>query len=380
MEMAGHIMGDLHWKMAFGIPGDWSTDYPALTGGSANDAAAFLQGLDHATSRLLKRLRHLARLQRDGDAAFEEEFAKLLDRFGTRTGRGYGSASGFRDVTWSIDPSAVRELIDLYAKADLERLEERDRSAKATRQRVVRKLRRDFGGTDVWPKLEWAHRAAVARVKAMENHNHLMEQETEGLLRQAIHRLGVAMVAAGVVDDPDDVFHLHLDELRDAARKPRDLRPLVAEREAELEHQRTLEPPPHLGKVPEAPPMMGPPPGMNGPIAESADGELSGAAASPGVATGRAVVAPDTAGFPDVEPGDILVARDAGPAWTPVFALLGGLVLDEGWAIQHAAIVCRELGIPCVLSTRTATKVIEPGSEITVDGDLGVVRLAGVAG
>ena len=135
MDTAGHIMGDLHWKMAFGIPGDWSTDYPALTGGSPNDAAAFLQGLDHATSRLLKRLRHLARLQRDGDdQAFEAEFAKLIERFGTRTGRGYGSASGFEDVTWSIDPSAVRELIAMYARADLDHLEARERAAKAARQ------------------------------------------------------------------------------------------------------------------------------------------------------------------------------------------------------------------------------------------------------
>ena len=274
----------------------------------------------------------------------------------------------------------MRELIDLYAKADLDRLDEREASSKRARQRAVRKVRKDFDGTDVWPKLERAHRSAVARVKAMENHNHLMEQETEGLLRQAIHRLGTALVAAGAIEACDDVFHLHLDELRDLARKPRDVRALVAEREAELEHQRTLEPPPHLGKAPEHPPMTGPPPGMNGPIAESADGELAGAPASPGVATGRAVVAPDTAGFPDVEPGDILVARDAGPAWTPIFALLGGLVLDQGWAIQHAAIVCRELGIPCVLSTGTATTTIEPGSQITVDGDLGVVRLAQIAG
>jgi pyruvate,water dikinase len=88
----------------------------------------------------------------------------------------------------------------------------------------------------------------------------------------------------------------------------------------------------------------------------------------------------DIAGFPDVEPGDIVVARDAGPAWTPVFAILGGLVLDEGWVIQHAAIVCRELGIPCVLSTRGATSTITTGDVITVDGDAGIVRLAEIAG
>jgi phosphohistidine swiveling domain-containing protein len=373
IETAAHIMGDLHWRMAFGIPGDWSSDYPSLTGAPAGDAATFLQGIDHATSRLLKRLRHLARLQRDGDPAFEDEFAKLLDRFGTRTGRGFGSASGFRDVTWSIDPSAVRDLIDMYAKADLDRLDEREAAAKAARQRAHRKLRRDFATTDAWPKLERAHRAAVARTKAMENHNHLMEQETEGILRQAIHRLGVAMVAAGLVDDPDDVFHLHLAELRDAAKRREDLRPLVAERAAELEAQAKLEPPPFLG-APPATPAFGHP-GDAPPVAEHVDGELPGTAASPGVATGRARVVGDITGFPEVEPGDILVARDAGPAWTPVFALLGGLVLDEGWTIQHAAIVCRELGIPCVLATGRGTSTIVDGEEITVDGDAGMVRV-----
>ena len=376
-ETAARIMGDLHWKMAFGIPGDWSTDYPALTGGTVSEAAEFLQGIDHATSRLLKRLRNLARMQRDGAPGFEDAFAELIARFGMRTGRGYGSSAGFTDVTWSIDPSAVRDLIDMYTKADLDRLDAREAAAKQARQRAVRRMRRRFAGDpEVWPKLERAHRAAIARVKAMENHNHLMEQETEGILRHANHRLGVALVAADAIDAPGDVFHLHRHELVELARHPVDVRGLVAEREAELEARRALEPPPFLGSPPATPPMTAPP-GTNPPVAERADGELPGKAASPGVATGRARVVADMAGFPDVEPGDILVARDAGPAWTPVFALLGGLVLDQGWEIQHAAIVCRELGIPCVLSTGAATSTITDGDAITVDGDRGLVQIAG---
>jgi pyruvate,water dikinase len=88
-------------------------------------------------------------------------------------------------------------------------------------------------------------------------------------------------------------------------------------------------------------------------------------------------VVAQAAAIPEVEPGDILVTTDAGPSWTPVFALLGGVVLDAGWTIQHAAIVCRELGIPCVLATGTATATIADGAEVTVDGDQGLVRIAG---
>ncbi|HVF32121.1 MAG TPA: hypothetical protein VM933_03690 [Acidimicrobiales bacterium] len=75
MDVAAHVMGDLHWRMAFGIPGDWTTDYARLCDGTEAEAAEFLQGLDHATSRLLRRLRHLARLHRDNDPAFEGELA-----------------------------------------------------------------------------------------------------------------------------------------------------------------------------------------------------------------------------------------------------------------------------------------------------------------
>ncbi|HVF32122.1 MAG TPA: PEP-utilizing enzyme [Acidimicrobiales bacterium] len=208
----------------------------------------------------------------------------------------------------------------------------------------------------------------------MENHNHLMEQETEGQLRQAIHRLGTALVDHGLVQHPDDVFHLHLDELRELAARPRDVRALVAERAAELDHQATLDPPAHLGAPPAG---RGPvDPGVLHPVRERTPGELPGSGASPGLATGRVRVVPDTAGFPEIEPGDILVASDAGPAWTPLFPLLGALVLDRGWAIQHAAIVCRELGIPCVLGTGTATTDLVDGTIVTVDGDRGLVRIA----
>ncbi len=77
-------------------------------------------------SRLLRRLRAVARLHRDGDLRFEAEFDDLIRRFGARTGRGYGSTAGFRDGTWAMDPSAVRELVERYAKADLDAMDERE--------------------------------------------------------------------------------------------------------------------------------------------------------------------------------------------------------------------------------------------------------------
>jgi pyruvate,water dikinase len=82
----------------------------------------------------------------------------------------------------------------------------------------------------------------------------------------------------------------------------------------------------------------------------------------------------DTA-MPQVERGDILVAENAGPSWTPIFPLLGGVVLDQGAVFQHAALVAREYGIPAVILTRDATNVIADGQTISVDAEQGVVDL-----
>ena len=76
-----------------------------------------------------------------------------------------------------------------------------------------------------------------------------------------------------------------------------------------------------------------------------------------------------------LHPGDILVATNVGPDWTPSFAFIGGLVLDEGALSQHAAIVAREYGVPAVMQTKEATKFIRSGQTIIVDGDRGVVEL-----
>jgi phosphoenolpyruvate synthase/pyruvate phosphate dikinase len=82
-------------------------------------------------------------------------------------------------------------------------------------------------------------------------------------------------------------------------------------------------------------------------IAEVSSGDiLTGIAASPGQATGRARVVLTPAAAATLQPGDILVTRATDPGWTPVFSLIGGAVLEIGGALSHGAIVAREYGLP----------------------------------
>ena len=102
---------------------------------------------------------------------------------------------------------------------------------------------------------------------------------------------------------------------------------------------------------------------------------LTGISGCPGVATGRARVILDPFKGGDLEPGDVLVAPITDPSWTPLFVPAAGVVVDVGAQLSHAIIVSRELGIPCVVSVTDATRRIQDGDLIRVDGTNGTVTV-----
>ena len=398
----GRVMGDLHWRMAGGMQQDWPSTYHEITGEPEVASGTLLQAIPNMTTRLVKRLRGLARLvQEDTDlnAVFKEHsyhrlnepplrsvravsrfrarFRRLLREYGLRSGRGFGSGVGFIAPTWNMDPGQPLRLIASYAEQDLVRLDRLDVRARQARLRAERRVRRRLArDPERLQKFDAALPVAVEQVNLMENHNHIMEQGVYGAFREAIHWMGRGLVRDRMLSEPDDAFHLSMAELREiaAGTGPRDLAALVKERKAELQQQAGLRPPATLGKA--GPPPTNPMTRYDPPEGTGLDGTvLKGVGASPGKAVGRARVVTMGTTMPQVERGDILVAANAGPAWTPIFPLLGGLVLDQGAVFQHAALVAREYGIPAVILTRDATTVISDGQIIGLDAEQGLVDL-----
>jgi pyruvate,water dikinase len=80
--------------------------------------------------------------------------------------------------------------------------------------------------------------------------------------------------------------------------------------------------------------------------------------------------------FSKMRPGDVLVAGATTPAWTPLFAMASAVVTDIGGPLSHGSIVAREYGIPAVMGTGVATRRIQDGQMITVDGSAGTVTLS----
>ena len=90
---------------------------------------------------------------------------------------------------------------------------------------------------------------------------------------------------------------------------------------------------------------------------------------------GRARVILDSSDPTALEPGDILVAPNTDPSWTPLFVPAGGVIVDVGAMNSHAVIVSRELGVPCAVSVVDATKRIPDGAMVELDGGAGTVTI-----
>jgi pyruvate,water dikinase len=100
---------------------------------------------------------------------------------------------------------------------------------------------------------------------------------------------------------------------------------------------------------------------------------VKGLPASPGIGAGKTHLIPAVERVSEFQGGEILVTQMTAPDWVPVMKKAKAIVTDSGGMTCHAAIVSRELGIPCIVGTKTGTKVLPSGMEVTVDATSGVV-------
>ena len=100
---------------------------------------------------------------------------------------------------------------------------------------------------------------------------------------------------------------------------------------------------------------------------------LKGLPSAPGVGAGRVHVILSVENVSEFKDGEILVTEMTTPDWVPTMRKAKAIVTDAGGMTCHAAIVSREMGIPCITGTRVGTKVLETGREVTVDAKMGMV-------
>ena len=332
--------------------------------------------------------------QSDAGKAWLDELEKVKDPwFNMATGDGlyhyYGS--------WLDDPSIPYASLIGYVHAlsageDVERPTE-----ELTRERD--RLAAEYGALlDEGTRKGFDELLALSRLvfPYVEEHKFICDYWFLTRWWNKVREFGALLAKHGYLEDAEDVFQLSRHEVASALDElvlvwatggtplgPKHWPPIVARRKEIIERLGDWTPPPAIGAMPEE---------MNDPVlnmlwgittervrqwARTQDGgsELSGAAASPGAVEGVARVVRTVAELADVRDGEILVCSITSPAWAPIFTKVNAVVTDIGGVMSHAAIVCREYGLPAVVGTGRATSQIRTGQRLSVDGSAGTVTI-----
>jgi pyruvate,water dikinase len=306
----------------------------------------------HEESQMVRDLWNVSRGRLDLDA--------FLARHGYHGPR-EGEISG---VVWREDPSPVLEILEGYRGLGEEADPTKASALRATeRQRAERKVLAALPASQrIWGRTILALSRRYAPLRGVGKTAFLQSLD---IARAAARRLGTCLAAEGVLDDPADIFFLTKGEVCQAQWA--EARGQV---EVRRERYRTYE----NVELPVAWRGMPFPRAVEATVDEGTEGVLEGVAASPGMVEGRVRVMADH-GESAVDPGDILVAHVTDPSWASALFLSSALVTDIGGLLSHAAVVARELGIPCVAGTRVATKVLRTGDRCRVNGTTGRVEV-----
>jgi pyruvate,water dikinase len=268
---------------------------------------------------------------------------------------------------------------------------------RAERDRVVNEYT-DLLATDE-DREAFQGKLGLARVvfPYVENHNFYVEHWSHSVIWRKMRQLGEVFVKEGFWSEPNDIFYLKRTEVEDAlwdyyvswatpepAAGPGRWPAIIDKRKKICDALRTWKPVPALGAPPEV--ITEPFTVMLWGITsdsvtawlgggDAKEGELRGMAASPGLVEGpaRVIFSPEQIG--EIQQGEILVAPLTAPSWAPIFGKIQATVTDTGGMMSHAAIVCREYGLPAVTGTGFATTNIKTGQRIRVDGNNGVVTI-----
>jgi phosphohistidine swiveling domain-containing protein len=263
-------------------------------------------------------------------------------------------------VVWREDPRPLEHLIAEYADREDPRLREADTKTKlpAAQAEVLAALPRS---RRPGAKLVLNMAAKRMPLRAVAKRSFLQGLD---VIRASARRIGTALTADGVLAEPDDAFYLTSEELLTVPPSARDL---VARRRERREQYLRVTIPGAWKGLPEPTPVA---------IPEAGDrvSAVEGIGVSAGVREGIARVVTDPS-FAEVEPDEILVAPTTDPSWASIMFISSALVVDMGGPISHAAVVARELGMPCVVNTRTGTRDIRTGDRLRVDGTSGRVEI-----
>ncbi len=307
------------------------------------------------------------------------------------------------DRSWNDDLNVPLGMIAMYAeKLRAGRTLERPiAKVRAERDRITAEYRGLIANDDDRAAFDQLLATARTVFPYVENHLFYVEHWFHSVFWNKVREVGAIMKEYGLLDDVEDVWFLKRSEIKDALWdvvtawatnvKPRGAKtwpPEIEWRKGVMQKFREWRPPPAVGPAPEViqEPFTIVLWGVtNDSLAEwakvsgltdfSGVTRFKGFAGSPGTAEGPARVCRTVEEISKLQDGEILVAPTTSPSWAPAFIKIKACVTDVGGVMSHAAIVCREYGMPAVVGTGHATKIIKTGQRVRVNGTTGEIDI-----
>lgn len=319
--------------------------------------------------------------------------------FHISTGTGWSHS----DKSWNDDLNIPMSGIATYINQlrqgiDIERPMDKVR---AERDRITAEYRNLINSDEERKTFDDLLATAKTVFPYVENHLFYVEHWFHTVFWRKMREVAAIMKEHGLIEDIEDVWYLRRDEIKQAlwdmvtawatGVKPRGTAVWPKEitwRKGVMQKFQEWSPPPAIGTAPEV---------IQEPftivlwgvtntsisdwaeVQDASDPDsitsLKGFAGSPGVVEGKARVCRSADDIRLLQEGEILVAPTTSPSWAPAFAKIKAAVTDVGGVMSHAAIVCREYGMPAVVGTGLGTKIIRTGMTLRVDGSTGIVTI-----
>ena len=336
---------------------------------TVNASAELTKAFNAGVAGLLGRLQDS---NNDDAKKFVDDFAQFIVEFGSRGPNEWEISAD----TWETKPEYALAVIDrIRLQSDAESPKIRNARKAEERKALTEDIRAKVKplGEELAGQLEGALIASSQMAIRERTKTNIIRALHE--VRMAFRELGRRRAAEGTLKDPHHVFALLDSELDQFLFEGASMTETLASRHAQWQELQLLEPPFFI-KNGVVPPLSEYKKKGQSNAAKAAVGDVvQGVPGCTGQYVGRARVILDPTEPGDLEPGDVLIAPNTDPAWTPLFMSCGAVVVNVGAAISHAIIVSRELGLPCVVSATDATVRIPDGALIEVNGDTGAVTI-----
>ena len=279
-----------------------------------------------------------------------EEFDKDMHKFLLEFGHFSDSGNDFSSKPWRESPELIKRMIEAISNElseNQEKVKYNDLNLPILSRWYTNILYRRTSRFAV-------HREAISYVYTY----------GYGLFRNCFLKIGELFVRDNLIDQPEDVFYLYYDEVKDIVEKDlkTDFRSIIEDRKQQIEQVLDV-------RLPEL--IFG---NQQPPISNEETQEYRGIPTSLGTYTGVAKVLMGLSEFEKLNQGDILIIPYSDVGWTPLFSKARAVISESGGMLSHSSIIAREYHIPAIVSVRGACN-IKDGTILSVNGYTGQIEI-----